>query len=507
MANWGNSFAQGLSDGWKFGTMYRDRKREEELTDFAKEQQAGIGKQDVSNQVNAYDAKNNKELNDIFGAGTAEELGQSTSDRHFIDPNARPEHVAAGPVYDRRQFYDDMAGKAYGLGMGDRAERYLDAADRQEMYGLQKRQIEGQLSDADRKRDRQEALDFDIASAMELGTPEEQTAGVLAAYRKFDPKAAAELENTYTQRDLNKLTLRGKQLQQGYTEAYMKGGLDGAVQWYSQVNDGFDAKLVRGKNGQMQLVKYDPRDPEGTATALVSGDERKVSSWLGASMTPGGFLELAKTEADIRLKDAYANAAGRRGSGGDSLQERVFNSYVAETMRNHPGIPRSQAETMAYAKLRDDYSQRDTPAAKGPSIDDVIKTEERLAMSVPGWEKASPEERQVLVDRELARFFPRQGAPAQGSGAPVLFAEGADGQPQQRGLPAAGDRFLPFDDKTGAVLRARADELFRNDRERVEQARYLEELRRRAEEERRGAPGLPASAFDRLNRQQRGGGF
>ncbi len=380
MANWGNSFAQGFSDGWKFGSMYRDRKREDELTDFAKEQQAGIGKQDVSDRVNAYEAEINRQDDETFGAGTSKEMGLPTNDRHFIDPKARPDHVAAGPVYDRRQYYNDLSAKATGLGMLDRGEKYMDRAIAEEDRALamedradRKQMFRLQLAGAEREENKQKIIESILR----------QSRAMYDDIESGDPNAVM---NLVTQ----------------------------AVDFYnSDVTDGRTAKLVMGKNGGFVAEIYDDKTGKKidsqplTSTYLKSvvgqwqdyqlrnadvslglklrdrEDRLGQQNWERAFAERGMGLKERALASDERYKQAMLGVyRARANDNPGDFQREIFNNYFAAVKEQNPEMSDAQARVQAYKLMRDDYSQRDVAPAKPMSPKDRLEFEQMLTSEV-----------------------------------------------------------------------------------------------------------------------------
>lgn len=178
-------------------------------------------------------------------------------------------------------------------------------------------QIEGLASQQKKQAD----LDFNLAAAMGLGTVEEQTAAILQAYRAFDPTAAAELERKYDTNTLNKMTIRAKELEQGYAEARQQG-VDAVIAYYDKINDGF--KLSRRGD---TVYKLDNNDK--VLGVFAKGDERQLLMTMDAYAKPGGFLEMAKYEETIRHNQAM-EAIGRlraRGSGSGSDTSPAIQNF------------------------------------------------------------------------------------------------------------------------------------------------------------------------------------
>lgn len=425
MANWGNSFAQGLSDGWKFGSMYRDRKREEELAEFAKERRTGIGKQDVSERVNAYEAEINRQDDETFGAGTSKELGLPTNDRHFIDPNARPEHVAAGPVYDRRQFYDDMAGKAYGLGMGERGEKYMDRA----------------LAEEDRQynRTRQAAADKRLESMFRLQ---------LRGAEREDARQA-NIESI-----LSRSRSMYEDIDSGDPNAVMSLAAQAVDYYNSDVTDGRTAKLVMGKNGGFVAEIYDDKTGKRIDSQPLTPNYLKsvVGQWQDYQLRNADVnLGMKLRDRDDKLdQQSWERAFNERGMG---LKERALESedryrrgmvgvsrareYTAQDRLIDLAMKAANGDKQAARALemfgKRDYGQ--APAGKAMTPKERLEFEQLLTdqvrMQYPGLKGPAL----AVKVREEAQRYLGGGQPEADPYAALMAPQAAPAAGEVRGMP------------------------------------------------------------------------
>jgi hypothetical protein len=196
-------------------------------------------------------------------------LGGLTRETPFTQPEiqrARTEEMAR--VYEQQ-------------GMPEEAMRMRQLAQQQELTGLQ-------LGQARRQEDYNTALQK--INKQKFADPTERTTAILAATEAFDPAIALKLRNDYTQAELNEITLKAKKFEQNYTEARAKG-VDSVISWYDSVNNGFT--LRREGNKIIQT------DTAGNQRVFAQGTDDQIMMRMDALAKPGGFLELAKTEADM----------------------------------------------------------------------------------------------------------------------------------------------------------------------------------------------------------------
>ena len=210
---------------------------------------------------------------------TQYQLGGLTRATPFTQPEiqrARTEEMAR--VYEQQ-------------GMPEEAMRMRQLAQQQELSGLQ-------LGQARRQEDYNTALQE--INKQKFADPTERTAAILAATEAFDPATALKLRNEYTQAELNDITLKAKKFEQNYTQSRAKG-VDSVISWYDSVNDGFT--LRREGNKIIQT------DTAGNQRVFAQGTDDQIMMRMDAIAKPGGFLELAKTEADIKKSEAQTAQA------------------------------------------------------------------------------------------------------------------------------------------------------------------------------------------------------
>jgi hypothetical protein len=210
---------------------------------------------------------------------TQYQLGGRTQGTQFS-----PEEVNRARTEEMARVYEQQ-------GMPEEAMRMRQLAQQQELSGLQ-------LGQARRQEDYNTTLQE--INKKKFSNPTERTAAILAATEAFDPATALKLRNEYTQAELNDITLKAKKFEQNYGQSRAKG-LDAVIEWYDSVNDGFT--LRREGN---QIIQT---DTAGNQRVFAQGTDDQIMMRMDAIAKPGGFLELAKIEADMAKSKAQEKQA------------------------------------------------------------------------------------------------------------------------------------------------------------------------------------------------------
>jgi len=148
-------------------------------------------------------------------------------------------------------------------------------------------------------------------------------------------------------------------------------------------------------------------------------------------------------EAQIALLRAQANDPDLRTTSGGgetaaSFQREMFNNYVADIKRQNPKMPDSQAKTLAYAKMRDDYTQRDATPAKPMSVKDEMEAKALLAEDIRvANPKMSAPAVAALAQRELDKRLGRGANPASNPYAGLTDDSAPSKKPTAPGLTKA----------------------------------------------------------------------
>ena len=188
----------------------------------------------------------------------------------------------------------------------------------------QQRALTGiQLSDAERKQKQQAAFDTGFAeiNQQKFDKPEERTAAILSLVEKTQGVTAAEqLRASYSQNELNQISLQAKKFDEGFRQSRAKGVIP-ALEWFDEQNTSF--KLERDPKNPFRVIQV---NTDGSRTLFADAkNERELGMIIDAKAKPGGFLELAKFDLDQKKADDlakyYRDVAGSRGATG--LKQKV----------------------------------------------------------------------------------------------------------------------------------------------------------------------------------------
>lgn len=261
---------------------------------------------------------------------------------------------------------EEMARVYEQQGMPEEAIRMRSLAQQQELTGIQ-------LGQARRQEDYNNALQK--INEQKFEKSEDRVAAILAATEAFDPATALKLRNEYTQAELNDITLKAKKFEQNYAESRAKG-LDAVIKWYDSVNDGFT--LRREGN---QIIQT---DTAGNQRVFAQGTDDQIMMRMDAIAKPGGFLELAKTEADIKKSKAQEAQALATARYLDRDRPRA-----GAGLRNPP----SEADIRGFIEM---YGDSIVPGMQGPdrrpmTLRDLSPEDQRsFALRVMGGATGTP---------------------------------------------------------------------------------------------------------------------
>jgi hypothetical protein len=177
-----------------------------------------------------------------------------------------------------------------------------------------------QLTDIQRKQNLQAALDLRLAdiNSQTFEKPEMRTQAVLSLVEELQgPQAAAQLRASYSQNELNDISLQAKKFDEGFRQSRAKGVIP-ALEWFDEQNTSF--KLERDPKNPFRVIQV---NTDGSRTLFADAkNERELGMIIDAKAKPGGFLELAKFDLDqkkadaaIRASDSTANLNATRAKG------------------------------------------------------------------------------------------------------------------------------------------------------------------------------------------------
>lgn len=257
-----------------------------------------------------------------------------------------------------------------------------------------------QLTDAQRKQKQQEAFDTGFAdiNKQTFEKPEERTAAILSLVERTQGVQAAEqLRASYSQNELNQISLQSKKFDEGFRQSRAKGVIP-ALEWFDEQNTSF--KLERDPKNPFRVIQV---NTDGTRSVFADAkNERELGMIVDAKAKPGGFLELAKFDLDQQKAQAAIAKdkalAGLYNQGGAGAGKGTLKQKVADFKEVYGREP-TEDEKGVLAGL----------VTKGPNKPDAdrdawLKAEQKLIEN-----DASPE----AIDAQRTAFFVRRGyAPA-----------------------------------------------------------------------------------------------
>ena len=205
-----------------------------------------------------------------------------------------------------------------------REARDVKAFETQQKAAEQQGLLTGaQLTDIQRKQNLQAALDLRLAdiNSQTFEKPEMRTQAVLSLVEELQgPQAAAQLRASYSQNELNDITLQARKFEEGYRQSRAKGVVS-ALEWFDEQNTSF--KLERDPKNPFRYIQV---NQDGTRSVFADAkSERELGMMLDAKAKPGGWLELSKYELDVKkagdLEKYYSKISTGRGV--TSLKQQV----------------------------------------------------------------------------------------------------------------------------------------------------------------------------------------
>jgi predicted secreted protein len=431
MADFFKGLSGGFQTGLQFGQQMRQRRMEDELaqayakpeeyTDYTPEQTREIQR---LQETGAYDVQA------VPGAeGTVPTLRYTP--RQGLDLGqgemlAAPTEIAPGQVQryggrttagqfnptELRGLQMQEAARVLGSYGDVRGAAALQAQAEEQAYQAQKRPLELaglkrqaelgdiQLSDAQRKQRMQEDFDTGFAKINEqkFEKPEDRTAAILSLVEKTQGVTAAEqLRSSYSQNELNQISIQSKKFDEGFRQSRAKGVIP-ALEWFDEQNTSF--KLERDPKNPFRYIQV---NQDGTRSVFADAkNERELGMIIDAKAKPGGFLELAKYDLDVKKADAVIAKekalAGLYNQGGAGAGKGTLKQKVADFKEVYGRDPTDEEKGVLAGLV-----------TKGPNKPDAdrdawLKAEQKLIEA-----DASPES----IEAQRTAFFVRRGyAPA-----------------------------------------------------------------------------------------------
>jgi len=226
-----------------------------------------------------------------------------------------------------------------------------------------------QLTDAQRKQRMQEAFDTGFAdiNKQTFEKPEERTAAILSLVERTQGVQAAEqLRASYSQNELNQISLQSKKFDEGFRQSRAKGVIP-ALEWFDEQNTSF--KLERDPKNPFRVIQV---NTDGTRSVFADAkNERELGMIVDAKAKPGGFLELAKYDLDVQkakdIADYYrARTQNDRMRSGESEAQQAFQRKVDGVLEGYQtAVGLGPAGRQAAAIYAREYDQLRATTPKG----------------------------------------------------------------------------------------------------------------------------------------------
>jgi len=165
-----------------------------------------------------------------------------------------------------------------------------------------------QLTVAEREAEKVKKYDEGLAeiNKKEFEKPEERTQALLSLIESTrGVEAAQKLKSSYSADELNQISIQSKKFDEGFRQSRAKGVIP-ALEWFDEQNTSF--KLERDPKNPFRYIQI---NQDGTRSIFADAkNERELGMIIDAKAKPGGFLELAKYDLDVRRTDASVSLAG-----------------------------------------------------------------------------------------------------------------------------------------------------------------------------------------------------
>jgi hypothetical protein len=291
-----------------------DLEERQRRADQVKKIEAGIAK--IDETPNITDAERDKQTvalyRKIYGAERGMEiLSKQTGLRSSLLQLAQTERtanqqaafdkglaeIANRPAAERDQATIELAYRTYGP-----EQAY-------KLTGLQQGITSRAYEIAQQKRTADKQADYDAGLKEVLNTDYDsdqarKDAFVRLTERVFGASEAQKLSSQYTADDVNKLTLRAKQMEQGFDDAFSKGS-DAVLSYVDELNPGFT--LRRDESNPYRIIKT---DRSGNETVFINANsEETLMRQIAGRRSPADFVKLA---AEQKEEQRYRDDADLR---------------------------------------------------------------------------------------------------------------------------------------------------------------------------------------------------
>jgi hypothetical protein len=204
-----------------------------------------------------------------------------------------------------------------------------------------------QIKEAQRKEDKTAAYETGLKelSAQTFEKPEQRTAAILDLIEKTQgPAARIQLESQYTQNDLNKITLKAKEFEDGFKQSFSKG-VDATMKWLDEQNPGFTLQRVGNQIIQTNL--------DGSRRVFAQGNENQIMEQFAGQASPANFLAMSKNIAD-RQNDERRTAATEKYYASRGQLDRMGSAqyFTGDDGNTYASIPTMTKEGLKFETVR-----------------------------------------------------------------------------------------------------------------------------------------------------------
>jgi hypothetical protein len=295
---------------------------------------------------------------------------------------------------------------------------------------------DAQLTDIQRKQNLQAALDARLAdiNTQTYEKPEMRTQAVLSLVEELQgPQAAAQLRASYSQNELNEISLQAKKFDEGFRQSRAKGVIP-ALEWFDEQNTSF--KLERDPKNPFRVIQV---NTDGTRSVFADAkNERELGMIVDAKAKPGGFLELAKYDLDVKKADAAIASekakAGYYAQGGRQTPVMLVNDKGEPTPVYMDRLPVVNGVVQLPQGLRMPKDVQQATAAQNRAYEMLTKSD--------AWERAeragdTATMNKLMINRGLdPAQFGGTGMMGWGEQGSTATQTAASGQPAQQSMAA-----------------------------------------------------------------------
>ena len=465
MADFFKGLAGGFGTGLQFGQAMRERDERERLREaMGLTPQAMEQRQATPEELSRAQAEAQG-----LAAEDARTFGLTPQDQAMYAPQMPVEgqrigatqYGLGGQTFSRMPTQQEIESARYSAAANVIAERDPAAAMRMrqeqvrmqreaELAPLQLEQLRGsiagqeqqraltgiQLSDAQRKQKQQTDFDTGFAKINEqkFEKPEERTAAILSLVESTQGvQARQQLESSYTTNELNQISLQSKKFDEGFRQSRAKGVIP-ALEWFDEQNTSF--KLERDPKNPFRYIQV---NQDGTRSVFADAkNERELGMIVDAKAKPGGFLELAKYDLDVKKADAAIASekakAGYYAQGGRQTPVMLVNDKGEPTPVYMDRLPVVNGVVQLPQGLRMPKDVQQATAAQNRAYEVLTKTD--------AWERAeragdTATMNKLLTNRGLdPAQFGGTGMKGWGEQGGAASQTTAPGQPAQQSMAA-----------------------------------------------------------------------